>query len=178
MDQIKLYDLHFKPFLDEATIRRRVESLGRELEGIYADKRPIFLGVLNGAFIFAADLLRACNFECELSFIKLSSYSGTGSSGDVVTRIGLESNLEGRHVVIVEDIIDSGLTMHRFLPELHALKPASVAIVALLVKPEAMEYEIPVDFHGFDIPVKFVVGYGLDYNGLGRNLKDIYELVH
>ncbi len=177
MDQIKLSDLHFRPFLNESDIRRRVGELGRELEDIYAGKRPIFLGVLNGAFIFAADLLRTCNFDCELSFIKLSSYSGTGSSGDVVTRIGLESNLEGRHVIIVEDIIDSGLTMHRFLPELHALKPASAAIAALLVKPDAMEYDIRVDFRGFDIPSKFVVGYGLDYNGLGRNLKDIYELV-
>jgi len=176
MDSIKIHDLYFRPYLSAADIRKRVEAMGHELNAVYADKKPVFLGVLNGAFVFAADLLRACPFECELSFIKLSSYSGTASTGDVVTRIGLEADLAGRHVVLVEDIIDSGLTMHRFLPELQALKPASVAIAALLVKPEALEYQIRVDFRGFDIPQKFVVGYGLDYDGLGRNLEDIYEV--
>ncbi len=173
---VKLHDLHFVPFLSETQILEKVDEMAAQITQEYVDKRPLFLGVLNGAYIFAADLVRACEFECESSFIKLSSYRGTKSTDNLATLIGLAEPVEGRHVIIVEDIIDSGQTLNKFIPELMALGPASVEVAALLVKPEAMEYEVDIHFKGFEIPPAFVVGYGLDYDGLGRNLRDIYQL--
>lgn len=173
---IQLHDLKFIPFIKEAKILEKVEEMGQQLAAKYADKNPIFLGVLNGAYIFAADLVRACDFNCESSFIKLSSYRGTQSTGNLATLIGLGEPIEGRHVIIVEDIIDSGKTLNKFIPQLKELGPASIEVAALLVKPEAMEYHVDIHYQGFDIPPAFVVGYGLDYDGLGRNLRDIYQL--
>lgn len=173
---IQLHDLRFRPMMDAETLSRRVQEIGREIARRYKDQRPVLLGVLNGAFVFAADLARACDIDCEVSFIKLSSYQGIQSSGNVAQLIGLEIDVKNRPVIIVEDIIDSGRTMHQFLPELRQLEPSSIAIAVLLLKPEALEFEVPIDWVGFEIPNRFVVGYGLDYNGLGRNLSDIYEL--
>ena len=173
---IQLHDLHFTPFILEADILGKVEEMARKLSQKYADKNPLFLGVLNGAYIFAADLVRACEFNCEISFIKLSSYSGTKSTENLATLIGLAEPVEDRHVIIVEDIIDSGQTLNKFIPELLTLGPKSVEVAALLVKPEAMEYKVDIHYKGFEIPPAFVVGYGLDYDGLGRNLRDIYQL--
>ncbi len=173
---IQLHDLQFRPYLLAADIQARVQQLGKAIKKRYADQNPLFLGVLNGAFVFAADLLRACDFDCEISFIKLSSYRGTQSTGDVATLIGLEQSIAGRHVIIVEDIVDSGRTMHSLLPDLEKLGVASAEICTLLLKPDALEFDVDVRYVGFKIPSKFVVGYGLDYDELGRNLPDIYQL--
>ena len=136
----------------------------------------MFIIILNGSFIFAADLLRALSIHAEMSFVKLSSYSGTTSSGNILTEIGLKENPEGRHIIIVEDIVDTGKTLFAFIPELEKRHPASIKIAALLSKPEALACDIKADYVGFEIANKFVVGYGLDYDGLGRNLPDVYEL--
>lgn len=174
--RIRIHDLHFTPFISAGQLQQRIDEMGAALTAEYKGRNPLFLGVLNGAFVFAADLLRACDMDCEMSFIRLASYAGTVSSGAVATVIGLREDVRGRDIIIVEDIVDSGRTLHQFLPDLWKLEPASVKIAALLVKPDAMEFEVKTDFIGFEIPPKFVVGYGLDYNGLGRNLKDIWQL--
>ncbi len=173
---VTINNLSFTSYITEAQIRTRIQALAAEMKERYDGLQPIFLGVLNGAFIFAADLLRATDFESVISFIKLSSYRGMKSSGKVASVIGLDIDIKGRHVIIVEDIIDTGNTMHSFIPELKALEPASIALASLLVKPEALEHDIPIDYIGFEIPNRFVVGYGLDYDGLGRQLRDIYQL--
>lgn len=174
---MKVHDLSFKPYMEEALIQKRVSELGRQIKTKHQNDRPIFLAVLNGAFVFAADLIRACEMECEISFIKLASYKGTKSSGTVQTLIGLDVEVANRPVIIIEDIIDSGRTLHTFLPELEKLQPKSIEIAALLLKPDALEHSIEIQYLGFEIPPKFVIGYGLDYNGLGRNIKGIYQLV-
>jgi len=174
--RIRLHDLEFKPYISTDQLRQCIQQMGAALTTDYKGRNPLFLGVLNGAFVFAADLLRACDMDCEISFIRLSSYAGTQSSGSVATVIGLQMDVTGRDVVIVEDIVDSGRTLHEFLPELWKLEPASVRIAALLLKPDALEFDVNVDYIGFEIPSRFVVGYGLDYNGLGRNLPDIWQL--
>jgi len=170
------HDLSFRKMISAEKIQERIEALGRQISRRHAGRRPIFLPVLNGAFVFAADLVRACAIDCEVSFIKLQSYRGMQSGGELIRRIGLEDSVAGRPVIIVEDIIDSGKTLSRFLPELERENPASIEIAALLVKPEAMEYELDIHYAGFEIPPRFVIGYGLDYDGLGRNLPHIYEL--
>ena len=173
---IKLHDLYFRPYIEEETIKKRVEEMGQQISAKYKDQNPIFLGVLNGAFVFAADLIRACNIACDVSFIKLSSYRGTKSTGEVSTLIGLDVEVKNRPVIIVEDIIDSGKTLYTFLPELQKLGPSSVELAAMLTKPDARAYPVDIHYQGFEIPDKFVVGYGLDYDGLGRNLPRIYQL--
>jgi hypoxanthine phosphoribosyltransferase len=176
MKFIEAHNLLFRQYLDAGDINKRVEELGAHLRSRYADKKPVFLGVLNGAFMFTADLVRAYGESCEVSFIKLSSYRGLQSSGDIATLIGLEIDLRGRPVIIVEDIVDSGKTLHSLLPELERMGPASIEIAALLLKPDMLEYPLEVAYAGFRIPPHFVIGYGLDFNGLGRQLPDIYQL--
>jgi hypoxanthine phosphoribosyltransferase len=171
------HELRFQPFISTSDIQRRVGELGARISHDYQRRRPVMLAVLNGAFVFAADLARACDIDCEISFIKLSSYQGTRSSGQVANLIGLDAKVEGRPIIIIEDIIDSGRTLYHFLPELRSLKPESVAIAALLFKPSALEFDVRIDYVGFEIPPKFVIGYGLDYDGLGRNLPAIYQLI-
>lgn len=173
---VKAHDLTFQLMMSEEKVLARVNEMGKELSEKYKDKNPVFLGVLNGAFIFMADLARAFEGQCEVSFIKLSSYSGLESTGEVATVIGLTTDVENRHVIVVEDIIDTGKTMHDFLPVLRKMNPASVAFATFLLKPEAIKYEFPIDFIGFEIPNKFVIGYGLDYNEAARNLRGIYQL--
>jgi len=173
---IKAHNLSFIPFIDKKTLKEKVNKLGKKLRKQFKGKVPLLIGVLNGSFIFAADLMRAMNAECEITFIKLSSYEGMKSTAEIKTHIGLEIDVEGRDVVIVEDIIDTGNTLHNFLLDLQKFKPASVTVVALLVKPDALQHDLQIDYRGFDIPDKFVIGYGLDYNGIGRNLREIYQL--
>ena len=168
--------LSFRPYIGAGEIQARIQTMGRQISLDYEGKRPLFLAVLNGAFMFTADLMRACTIDCEIAFIRLASYDGLSSSGQVKTVIGLEENLKGRHVIIIEDIVDSGKTLSAFLPQLREKEPASVAVAALLVKPEALEYEVPIHYKGFEIPSEFVIGYGLDYDGLGRQLPEIYQL--
>jgi hypoxanthine phosphoribosyltransferase len=132
--------------------------------------------VLNGSFVFAADLFRQLTIEAEISFIKLASYKGTTSTGNVITAIGLDNNLDDRHIIIVEDIIDTGKTLYSFLPEMHSRHIASLKIATLLSKPDALQYDVKADYIAFEIENKFVLGYGLDYDGLGRNLPELYVL--
>lgn len=176
-DIISLHDLQFKPYISAEKIEEKTLQIGQQIHDRYYDKCPVFLAILNGSFIFASDLVRAANIESEITFIKLSSYDGLESTGEVTTRIGLEMDLKDRHVIIVEDIVDTGKTLFEFIPVLNALAPSSIAIATLLRKPTELKHPLIVDYIGFDIPPKFVVGYGLDYNGLGRGLRDIYQLV-
>lgn len=177
MAVIKVHDKTFETYLSEATILQRVKELAATINKDYAGKRPLFIAILNGSFMFASDLFKQLNIEAELCFIKLASYKGMKSSGNVVTSIGLEDDLFGKDVIIVEDIVDTGKTLHNFLPKLLHQQPASLRIAALLHKSEATEYPLELNYIGFDIPNKFVVGYGLDYDGLGRNLKEIYQVI-
>jgi hypoxanthine phosphoribosyltransferase len=176
MPAIRVHDKTFVPFLSEETINQRVNAIAGKINVEYANKKPLMIGILNGSFIFAADLFRSLAIEAEISFIKLASYKGTSSTGNVITAIGLEENLHGRHIIIVEDIIDTGKTLSSFLPEIQMRQPASVKIAVFLTKPQALQYDIKADYAAFEIENKFVVGYGLDYNGLGRNLPGLYIL--
>ena len=173
---VEAHGLQFKPMISEEEILNKVKELGQQISEDYKGKRPLLLGVLNGAFIFAADLIRALDIECEISFVKLASYRGLESSGNVSTLIGLETDVTDRHVILVEDIIDSGKTLSEFIPVLKNAGPASTALVSLLVKPDSIKHPIQIDYQGFEIPPAFVIGYGLDFNGLARNLKGIYQL--
>jgi hypoxanthine phosphoribosyltransferase len=158
-------------------IQKRVKEMAETINRDYAGKRPLFIAILNGSFMFAADLFKHLSIEAELCFIKLASYKGMKSSGKVVTSIGLEEDLFGKEVIIVEDIVDTGKTLYDFLPKLTHQQPQTLRIATLLHKSAATAFPLKLDYIGFDIPDKFVVGYGLDYNGLGRNLKEIYQLV-
>ncbi|MES1221981.1 MAG: hypoxanthine phosphoribosyltransferase [Bacteroidota bacterium] len=177
MSVIKVHDKNFETFLSEETIQKRVKELAVIINKDYKGKRPLFIGILNGAFMFASDLFKNLEIEAEICFIKLISYQGTKSSGKVVTSIGLMEDIHGRDVILVEDIVDTGKTLTDFLPGLRHQQPASLKIAALLHKPDATEYPLTIDYLAFTIPNKFVVGYGLDYDGLGRNLKEIYQLI-
>ena len=176
MSTIQVLDKTFEPYLKEAAIQEKITELAGQLNLAYADKRPLFLSVLNGAFLFTADLFKQITIEAEVSFIKLASYKGTSSTGNVITAIGLDINVKDRHIIILEDIIDTGKTLHHYLPQLENMQPASVKIAVLLNKKEALQYPVQVNYTCFDIPNKFVVGYGLDYDGLGRNSRNIYQL--
>lgn len=176
MHSIKILDKEFIPYLSENEIQEKITTLAIQLNKDYAGKKPIFLSILNGSFLFTADLFKQITIEAEVCFIKLASYKGMTSSGNVITAIGLEANVTGRHIIILEDIIDTGKTLHHYLPQLESGGPASVNIAVLLNKKEARQYEVKVDYTCFEIPNKFVVGYGLDYDGLGRNAKEIYQL--
>ena len=175
---VQLHDLTFQPYLSAERIQRRVRELGAAIQADYAGRSPAFLVMLKGAFVFAADLIRASGLPCEVNFVRLASYQGTSSTGDLSIHLPPDpAEIAGRHVLIIEDIVDSGNTLFRFLPRLAALEPASLRIATLLFKPDSVAHEIPLDYVGFEIPDRFVVGYGLDYDGLGRNLPDIYEPV-
>ncbi len=173
---IQVHDKTFVPFISKEDIQKRVNELAATINAEYAGKKPLLIGILNGSFIFAADLFRGLTIDAEISFIKLVSYKGTSSTGNVVTAIGMEEDLHGRHIIIVEDIIDTGKTLSAFLPEIHHRQSASVKIATFLSKPDALKYDVKADFNAFNIENKFVVGYGLDYDGLGRNLPDLYIL--
>lgn len=175
-NEITAHNLAFVPFIESQQIAERVHELGSQIMADLHGERPLIIGVLNGAFVFTADLVRACGLECEVEFVKLKSYDGTASSGQIQTVFGLNLPVEGRHVIVVEDIVDTGRTLDFFLSNLRSKKPASVRLAALLLKPSALQFPIKIDYLGFEIPEKFVVGYGLDYDGLCRNLPDIYQL--
>jgi hypoxanthine phosphoribosyltransferase len=167
----------FRRYLDADTIRARVAEMGRQIAADYADTPPILVSVLNGAFMFTADLMRALDIDCEIDFIKLSSYGAAKvSSGEVRELKSVDADLEGRDVIIVEDIVDTGLTMEFMKDRLGAHDPASLRVATLLHKPEATEPDLRLDYVGFRIPDLFVIGYGLDYGQLARNLGDIYIL--
>jgi hypoxanthine phosphoribosyltransferase len=176
MSSIQVHDKIFVPYLTRSQIETRIAALARQMEQELAGKKPLFIAILNGSFVFAADLFRHLTFEAEISFIKLASYKGTTSTGNLVTSIGLEESLFERHVVIVEDIVDTGKTLFEFLPQVRRQNPASLRVATLLSKPAARKFPVDIAYTGFEIPDKFVLGYGLDYDGLGRNIPEIYQL--
>lgn len=176
MSTVKIKDKEFTIMIPADKIQLRVQAIADRINEDYNNKQPLFLGVLNGAFLFMADLFKKINLECELSFIRVSSYSGTASTGHVKSVMGLNESISGRHIIIVEDIIDTGDTAKYLLEELKNHTPASVSIATILFKPSALKHEIKPEYVGFEIPPAFVVGYGLDYDGIGRNLNDIYVL--
>jgi len=177
MELIKVHDKEFKPYISAEKINDEVKRVASEINKDYKGKKPLFIAILNGSFMFAADLFKEINIEAEICFIKLASYKGIKSSGQVITAIGLDIDLVGRDIIVIEDIVDTGNTLSKFLPQLHHHHPASLKIAALLHKPDAMVHPITIDYLGFSVPNKFLLGYGLDYDGLGRNIKEIYQLV-
>lgn len=176
MDKIKVRDREFAISIPEEKIKARVAEIAAQISHDLEGKRPLFLAVLNGSFVFAADLLRGIDTPCEISFVRMASYEGTSSTGDVKQLIGLKEDIKDRTVVIVEDIIDSGLTMVHLLDLLKEKQPADIKIAALLVKPGNLKVNLDIPYCCFEIPNDFIVGYGLDYDGEGRNLPSIYTV--
>lgn len=174
---VDIHDFSFAPFLSESTIQTRLKELALELDAQYTGKDPIFLAVLNGAFMFAADLFKLLKCQPELSFVKVSSYVGTQSTGRVDELIGLQTGLQNRHVVVIEDILDTGVTMDKIIALLQSEQPASIAICTLLMKPTCYKGKHHPQYVGFEIEDRFVVGYGLDYKERGRELPAVYQLI-
>lgn len=172
----QILDKSFKPYLTSSEISIAIQNIANQINLDYQDKNPLFIAILNGSFIFASDLFKKIDIPAEISFIKLASYQGTKSTGNVITAIGLETDLFDRHVVVLEDIIDTGKTLSAFLPQLQHQQPKSLKVCTLLHKKEATKFPISIDYLGFEIPDLFVVGYGLDYNGYGRNLDQIMQI--
>lgn len=177
MSTIKIHDKTFKISYSEKDILEKVKAIAERLNHDMEGKNPLFLAVLNGSFVFAADLMRMITIPCEISFVKLASYQGTMSSGKIKEVIGINEDISGRTVVIVEDIVESGLTMKRMLESLGTRNPAAIHICTLLLKPDRLKVGLNVEYAAMEIPNDFIVGYGLDYNQQGRNLRDIYTLV-
>ncbi len=173
---MKIKDLDFRVYIPNEKINNRVEELAEQITWDFRGKSPVLVGVLNGCFMFLSDLVKEIDLDVEICFTKYSSYQSTESSGKVIELIGFDNVIKGKDVIIVEDIVDTGLTMGHLLKEIQKFSPKSVKVTALLYKPEALKHEAKIDYLGFEIKNKFVVGYGLDYDGFGRNLKDIYIL--
>ena len=177
MNEIRILGKLFREFIPEAEIKSRIEELARQINSDLAGKDVIFLGILNGAFLFAADLFRRIGFPAKISFVKFASYRGTSSSGEIKELIGLNDDIQNKTVVIIEDIVDTGNTIERIVGELLIRKANEIRIAALFFKPSAYLKNIDIDYVGFNIPDDFIVGYGLDYEGYGRNLPAVYALV-
>jgi hypoxanthine phosphoribosyltransferase len=176
MDKIQVLDKSFIPYITAEQIQSRIQELAGAISADFAGKKPLFIAVLNGSFMFAADLFKQVSIPAEICFIKLASYKGTKSTGQVVTAIGLDMDIIDRHVILLEDIVDTGRTLASFLPQLENQQPASLSLAVLLHKPEATVNPVTINYLGFSIPDKFVLGYGLDYDGYGRNLPALYQL--
>jgi hypoxanthine phosphoribosyltransferase len=176
MSKVTLKDKTFRISIPASEIDKSVQDVARRMNEELKDRNPLFLCVLNGSFMFAADLMKKLSCQCEISFIKVSSYHGTSTTGAVKQLIGLNENIKGRTVVVVEDIVDTGITIENVVTQLKALEPSEVRIATLLYKPEAYTKDIKIDYVAITVPNDFLVGYGLDYDGLGRNLADIYVL--
>jgi len=176
MEIITVKDKSFKPYISEEDLQASIKNVAIQINSDYKGSEPLFLGVLNGSFMFFADLLKSVDLECKVSFVKLASYEGTSTTGKVNELIGLSESIEGRDVIIVEDIVDTGNTLVKLHEILSKGNPKSIKIATLLYKPEAYKKDHPIDYVGLEIPNAFVLGYGLDYDGLGRNLSSIYVL--
>jgi hypoxanthine phosphoribosyltransferase len=177
LESIKIKDREFTPYLTHSDILERIRELAISLNQDYENKNPLFVAVLNGSFMFASDLMKRVDVKSELTFIKVNSYEGTQSSGVFNQLIGLGQSVTDRHVVIIEDIVDTGNTVNYLLKEISKMDPASVDIVTLFSKPTCHLSKMYLKYTGFDIPNKFIIGYGLDYDGFGRNYQDVYEIV-
>ncbi|GAB2776042.1 hypoxanthine phosphoribosyltransferase [Hymenobacter luteus] len=176
-DHISLHNKQFEPYLSAAQLSEAVQTVAARLNQDYAGQTPLFVAVLNGSFMFVADLLKHITLDCEVSFIKVASYQGTSSTGEVRELLGLTEDLQGRPVIILEDIVDTGHTMRRLLDTLAEKQPASLEVATLFLKPECLQHELSIRYVGLSIPNDFIVGYGLDYDGLGRNYPDVYKAV-
>ena len=177
MKEVQILDKRFRELIPEHTIQDRINELARQINRDFAGKELVFIGVLNGAFIFAADLFRRIELKARITFIKLASYAGTSSSGDIKELIGWNEDLKDKSVIIIEDIVDTGITLQHTVDNLIIRNVREIRIVTLLLKPAAYKKDIHLDYVGFEIPNDFVVGYGLDYNGEGRNLPSVYSLI-
>jgi hypoxanthine phosphoribosyltransferase len=176
MSKVTILDKTFETSIPEAEILQRVKVVADRINKDYEGKTPLFLAVLNGAFMFAADLMREITIPCEISFVKLASYQGTTSTGKIKEVMGINEDLAGRHVIIVEDIVDTGLTMKQMVESLGTRHPASVELCTLLLKPDKLQENLDIKYAAIEIPNDFIVGHGLDYDQQGRNLRDIYTL--
>jgi hypoxanthine phosphoribosyltransferase len=176
MNKVKIKDKSFRVSISAAEIDKSVQAVATRINNDLENKQPLFLCVLNGSFMFASDLMKKISIDCEISFIKVSSYHGTSTTGTVKQLIGLNESIEGRTIVVVEDIVDTGITISHVVEQLKALNPAEIRIATLLYKPEAYTKDLLIDYTAIVVPNDFLVGYGLDYDGLGRNLPDIYVL--
>ena len=174
-DTVQVLGKYFQPYINEEQILNRIGELAQQLNEQYAHKDPIFVGVLNGSFMFISDLMKAVHIKSNVSFVKVASYSGTETTGKVNELIGLNESIEGRHVILVEDIVDTGLTLTEVLNRVNAHQPASVAVATLLFKPSRLKRPVKPDYIGFEVPDRFLLGYGLDFDGYGRNLRHIYS---
>lgn len=172
---MKLHDLEFEPYISEQEILQVIEEISETLNKDFGDKKPVFLGVLNGSFMFASEVIKRFNGDCEISFVKMGSYEGTESTGKVKTLLGLNQDLKGRQVILLEDIVDTGNTLVEIDQILKNAEVADYKVVTLFFKPDAYKKNIPVQYRGMDIPNEFIVGFGLDYDGLGRNLTQVYK---
>jgi hypoxanthine phosphoribosyltransferase len=179
MKQVEIHDKTFELYIPYEKIRSVIEEMAERMNRDFKDKKPLFVCILNGSFMFAAELFKRINLvETEISFVKLASYDGDKTTGKVKQLIGLNENIEGRSVVILEDIVDTGITIDNILEQLANLNPKEVKIATLLLKPDALQKKVQLDYVGLEIPNDFIVGYGLDYNGYGRNLIDIYSVIN
>ncbi len=176
-DTITLEDKSFKRYISEQKILDAITQIAEKINTDYSQKKPLIIPVLNGSFMFAADLAKHLTIACEFSFIKASSYKGLSSTGSLTSLIGISENIAGREIILLEDIVDTGNTLAKIIPSFMALNPASLSIATLLFKPDALQTPIKIDYVGMSIPNQFIVGYGLDYNGLGRNLREIYQVI-
>lgn len=177
MDIVQIKDKRFKTFISEEKILKEVERVAAEINHDLEGKNPLFVSVLNGSFMFTADLMKYLTIPCEISFVKLASYAGTSSTGKVKELVGLNEDIAGRTIVIVEDIIDTGLTMELLVKQLRASNPKEIRIATLLVKPDKLKVNLDINYVAMNIPNDFIVGYGLDYDGYGRNYRDIYTVI-
>jgi hypoxanthine phosphoribosyltransferase len=174
---VQVLGKYFKPYIWEEQLLHRIGQLADQLNSQYADKDPLFVGVLNGSFMFFSDLMKAVHIKSKVSFVKVASYAGTETTGKVNELIGLNESIEGRHLILVEDIVDTGITLTDVLSRVNAQHPASVTVAALLFKPSRLRRPVKPDYIGFEVPDNFLLGYGLDYDGYGRNLRHIYAEV-
>jgi len=177
MRETRIHDKTFREMITEEAIAERIKQLAMQINKDLSGKDVVFIGILNGAFLFAADLFRQIDFSARISFVKLASYKGTSSSGTIKELIGWNEDINNKAIVVIEDIVDTGNTLERIVDELVIRKASEIKIAALLYKPDAYKKKINLDYVGFEIPNDFVVGFGLDYDGLGRNLPSVYTLI-
>jgi hypoxanthine phosphoribosyltransferase len=177
MNEVRILDKKFRELISEQAIRKRIDEIALQINRDYIGSEVIFVGILNGAFMFAADLFRKINLTASITFVKLASYQGISSTGSIKELIGWNEDLVNKKIIVIEDIVDTGATLERTVNELVIRNVADIKIATMLLKPTSYTRDIPINYIGFEIPSNFVVGYGLDYNGLGRNLPSVYTMV-